>query len=618
MCGIAGAISLEKGRPVPEGLVQRMSARLRHRGPDAQGFVDLGDAAFGFTRLSIVDSLGGDQPFLSEDGSLLSLCNGEIFNHATLRHDLNARGHTFATSSDCEVIVHLFEDEKERCVRRLNGQFAFAVYDLRNRTLFAARDQFGICPLFYTTSDGLFLFASEIKALLEHRKVARQIDPVALDQVFSFPGPVSPRTLFKGIQSLENGHYLQLKSDGSHRAYEYWDLEFPESTVGTDEQECIAELDARLKTAVQLRLQGDYPVGLYLSGGLDSALIASELTGAHQAAPPSFSVVFPDAKLSERTFQRQVAAAAGLLHHETEFFDDAIPSRLRTVIYHCECPIKETHNAAAMQLSETVHQAGTKAVLTGQGADEIFGGYAGYKFDSFRASRRSLQAASPIERQIRRHLWGDEGFLYERSFEHFLGNRRRLYSSALNHELGAWGCLAHPPVNPRKLENLDLFQKRSYIDYKLRLCNHLLADHADRMTMANSVEARHPFLDPDFVAYAARLPSDLKLRGYEEKYILKKLGAGRVPPAIAAREKFGFAAPGGQVLVRQEIPEINDLLAPEAIRRTGFFNPDAVSSLHQQYRNPNFCLTPPFDEDLLMPVLTLQLLASLFDLEAIN
>jgi asparagine synthase (glutamine-hydrolysing) len=617
MCGITGILDMAGRGRVDQQVLSCMLNALAHRGPDDNGTYFGANLGLGFTRLSIVDLQGGHQPMTNEDDTIVAVCNGEIYNYRELRTELTGKGHKFKTRSDSEVVLHLYEEYGMAFVEHLNGQFSFVLYDEKTQILFAARDHFGIVPLFYAIVDGLLVFGSEIKAILCHPLVPRDVDLFALDQVFSLTGTVSPRTMFKHVKSLPGGHYFQAGSTGM-RIRQYWDLIYPQEkdVVYTgNELYYIEQLDQLLTEAVARRMQGDVPVGAYISGGLDSALIAAKIVAlTPHDEHDSFSVAVADASLSEAKYQHLVVNALNLRHHEYRFTDLDIGPRLSRVIYHCECPIKELYDTAAFALSGLVREHNIKVILGGQGADELFGGYIGYRFDAFQDKRTFPSEMGEMEAKIRRCLWGDHTFLYEKNQDAFLQLKACLYSEVVREELGELGCLAEPVIDQERIRGLHPVHRRSYVDFKLRLSDHLLADHGDRMSFANSVEARYPFLDQEFVTFVTTVPPSLKLNGYEEKYALKRLGERYVPREIVAREKFGFAVPGSQVLLRWNAQYIHELLSPERIAREGYFDPQVVSALLQRYQQPNFRLNVPFDDDLLATIITFGLLLEAFDL----
>lgn len=621
MCGIAGYFDLQGRGRIERETLAAMTSVLIHRGPDSDGYHVEPDLGLGFRRLRIVDLTTGDQPLYNEDGSLVLICNGEIFNEPELRRELQGKGHVFRSRSDVEVLLHLYEEHGVGLLDRLNGQFAFALYDERRRRLFLARDHFGVNPLYFTVVDGLLLFASEIKALLRHPAVPRRIDLVGLDQILSLPGPVSPRTLFEGIESLKSGHFL-LAEDGRTTLREYWDLDYPEDAdggAGASEERSLEAVAEALRTSVRRRLRADVPVGVFLSGGLDSSLIAAlAVEAAPEAAGRSFSIAFGDAEIDESRFQRLMARRLGTRHHEIRIDEEAVAARLRDMVYHCECPVKETYNTCALALAESVRAAGVTVVLAGEGSDELFGGYPGYRFDVFgRGDRPVDELEEALEEELRERVWGDRRIFYEKDQVPFREVKKALYAPRVRERFRQVDCLGHPLVERARLRNRHPLHQRSYLDFKLRLADHLLSEHGDRMVMAHSVEARYPFLDVELVEVARLMPPGLKVKGFVEKYPVKRMAETILPQSIIDREKFGFRAPVSARLLQNGCEWVHDLLSPDLIRRQGVFDPNLVESLCRTYSTPGFRLHPHLETDLLLVVLTFNLLCELFALPAI-
>lgn len=614
MCGICGFIQFDKQALDEQDrtIIENMNKRLIHRGPDAQDVALFGNVALGFSRLSIIGLSNGMQPVWNEDETVVLICNGEIFNYIELRKLLVSRGHRFRTDSDIEVIIHLYEDHAMDFLNMLNGQFAFALYDRKRQQLFCARDQMGIIPFFYTFAGNTFIFASEIKSILQHPLAPKEVDRVGLDQVFTFAGLISPRTMFRDINSLENGYYLMVDRKGGIEKKEYWDLIFPEEEAQTDgkpEDFYVDRLEELLEDSISLRLRSDVPSGLYLSGGLDSSMIAMKVSqlipGCQKEA---FSIDFVDSGLSESRYQKLIAAGSNSKLNQKLFFPDDIIKRLRLSIYHSECPIKETYNTASLSLSESVRASGIKVILSGEGADELFAGYVGYRFDKMRAMNLVQNQSDPKEEALRERLWGDPSFFYERNFLDFGNVKRQLYSHDMNTVFEDFDCLNHAVINKQRIEKRDILNKRAYIDYKIRLVDHLVSDHGDRMALANSVEVRYPFLDKNLIEFSTTIPSSLKLKGFTEKYILKKMASRFVPKPVAEREKFHFIAPGSPYLLRQNIDYINDILSYDLIKKQGYFNPDQVEHLKKTYCEDGFTINAPFENDLLITVITFGIL----------
>jgi asparagine synthase (glutamine-hydrolysing) len=620
MCGIAGVYDLRGDNRIQKETVIRMIEKIKHRGPDGTDtYIDY-NIALGFVRLGLIDLDNGMQPIVNEDGNIILICNGEIYNYKELRYTMEQRGHRFRTHTDVEVILHLYEEYETEFLNQLNGQFAFAIYDKKKKKLFCARDQVGITPFFYTIIDGLFIFASEIKAILEHERVERKVDLVAMDQMFTFPGIVAPRTMFKNINSLEHGHYLLISNERVNNV-EYWDLEYPSQEIGFESKDIpgyVDELEEILKKSIKARLHADVPVGFYLSGGLDSSLIAYYADKYIEGEKNSFSINFPDKRISEAESQILMVNQIGSAHTESMITPKSVAKLLPKAIYHSETPLKETYNTASYVLSESVHKKNMKAVLTGEGADELFGGYVGYKFDKIRGKYKK-EILSEEERRLRYSIWGDENFFYERNFTDSLELKRHLYSGRLLEEFNEFNCLNHQIVSAKKLQNVHITNKRSYIDFKLRLPEHLLADHGDRMCYANSIEARYPFLDLNVIKFASQMPPELKLHNLKEKYILKELAKNKLPNKIINRPKFAFVAQGTPELLQlreKESEYIYDILSYDRLKRMGFFNPDYILQLVHQYEQPGYRLNLPFESDLLIIVITFALFLEEFHIQS--
>ncbi|KEQ21808.1 asparagine synthase (glutamine-hydrolyzing) [Paenibacillus tyrfis] len=606
MCGISGIFDMRDVGRINKNIITDMIGKLNHRGPDGADFYQDEQVSLGFARLSIIDLETGMQPIYNEDKSKVLICNGEIFNYLELRQGLIRRGHVFSTNSDVEVIIHLYEEYGKDFIHQLNGQFAFVIYDKNKKSLFCARDHLGIAPFFYTVEEGFFIFASEIKAILEHPIVKRKIDLVGLDQILTFPGVIAPRTFFENIWSLENGHFIEIK-DSRLRKVEYWDLIYPkigEIEYIQSEDYYIGKLDDLLTKSVEYRLMSDVPLAFYVSGGLDSSIIASKINTINPAIKHSFSIAFTDKSISESNYQQMMAKHIQSKHTEALFSPTDISTRLFQAIRHSESALKETYNTASLVLSEAVKKNRIKVVLSGEGADELFAGYVGYRFDRMR-NQSNTTSDSHEENRLRSCLWGDESFIYEKQYHKFEAIKRELYSQEINEMYDEINCLNHPVINKERIRNVDLVHKRSYVDYKLRLPEHLLADHGDRMCFANSVEGRYPFLDKNIVDFVRFIPPNLKLKMFEEKYILKQIAKKGVPNEIIKRPKYTFVAPGSPDLLRQDVAFIHDLLSYDTIKKQGIFNPDTIEKLKKQYLQPDFKLNLPYDIDMLIVPLTL-------------
>jgi len=437
-----------------------------------------------------------------------------------------------------------------------------------------------------------------------------------LDQVLTFAGLISPRTMFKNIHSLENGHFLLVDEDGTMVNHEYWDLVYPEGEVrlnGKPESAYIDELEGLFESSIRLRLRSDVPTGLYLSGGLDSSMIAMKIEQIQPGeCKESFCIDFLESQYSESKYQKLVAKQCNSALNQMTFFYSDICQRLAQAIYHCECPIKETYNTASLMLSQAVRSKGIKVIQSGEGADEFFAGYVGYRFDRMRKLNPVPNGSPEPEQVLRNSIWGDPDFFYEKNYLEFDKVKQALYSAEMNSHYEDINCLNHSLINKDRVRNRDVVNQRAYIDYKIRLVDHLVSDHGDRMALANSVEVRYPFLDKELVEFSTRIPTSLKLNDFTEKYILRKMADRFVPRTVIEREKFHFIAPGSAYLLQRNIEYIGDILSYERIKKQGFFNPDQVERLRKQYAQPGFSINAPYEDDLLIIVITFGILLDTF------
>jgi asparagine synthase (glutamine-hydrolysing) len=612
MCGIVGIISQDRTE-IKHDVIDRMLATLIHRGPDFTAAEYRSEFAMGVRRLSIVDVVHGKQPVWSEDGRVVAVLNGEIFNHHALRAQLETQGYVFRTQNDAELIPALYRQYGLDFVDYINGQFAIALYDLNEHTFHAWRDPIGICPFFYAMPRlGVFVFASEIKGIFAFPGFGARLDPVGLDQIITFPGPVSPTTLFVGVFSLPAGCRVSFALGNAPKVQRYWRMTFEEKNEGQSEDEWAEQLSDLLEDAVKLRAPDELPTALYLSGGLDSSLVGSFMRPKKGEIIQTFSVDFDDKLISERPYQLMIADFLGSKNHSLLLDPRGICDRLERVVLHSETPLRETFNAASLALSEMASSQGFKVALAGQGADELFAGYVGYRFDA--RLRNSAPAVVAPEAEINRRLWGDPNFIYERRHNRFDGVRRAIYSPHLNDSFDNFNSSTMTSFAPELPPNVSVLQRRSAIDLTLRLANHLLAGHGDRMAMANSVEVRYPFLDLRVVRLAQQLPDSLKLNGMREKHIVKRVGRSRLPKRIVEREKFAFTASGSPALLRLEDERIEYYLSEEKLKRDNVFNILEVARLAKLYRAEGYRINIPFETDLLITVITYGMLSETFDI----
>ncbi len=610
MCGICGIYNLNNKKKIEGSIVDKMLLAIRHRGPDGSQSLVLDEAALGFNRLSFLDLEGGMQPIQNEDKTVSMICNGEIYNYPELREELISKGHVFRTKTDVEVVLHLYEELGLDFAKRLNGQFAVAIYDQHNKQLLLARDQIGICPLFYTVSDGRVLFASEIKAILEYPGVNRKLNLKAVDQLMNFPGIVSPVTFFDGIYSLEGGHMLQILPEKEIRNIEYWDLVYPVETEDKGEAYYVERLRELLKSAISRRLIADVPIGFYISGGLDSSVVACFIGKYLLNSYYSFSAEIGEGELDESRFQKIVKDCVKSEHYSTKVTEKEIWENLPHVIYHAEAAVKESYDVAAYMLSDLVSTSPAKAVLTGQGSDEFFCGYVGYMVDLFRNMQKGTMTKEECE--VNERLWGDPYFRFERNHPEIRRIHEQVYSRNVRSEIERFSAFGASPINVDKVRGLSSQKRRSYIDYKLRLSDHLLGEHGDRMFFSHSVEGRHPFLDMELISFIATMPDKYKLKGVNEKYILKKAGEGIVPDEILKRKKFPFQAPGMSSMIKEasKIPYLEESM----IKKYDVFDVDYVNHLKKVYQQENFKLMGAYEIDYLLIVMTVTMLCERYAL----
>lgn len=610
MCGICGVVNLD-GRPGDAELLRRMTAQLRHRGPDEVGFYADSRAALGHARLSILDISGGQQPMHEGRKSLWITFNGEIFNYIELREELIKKGHTFRTRSDTEVILRLYLEEGENCVQRLNGQWAFAIWDVAKQKLFLSRDRVGVRPLFYTQTHDRFLFASEIKALLACPEVERELDIKALDQVFTFWVTLAQRTAFRNIWQLPPGHSMVVEN-GQVRVSEYWRLDYPpqEELRAGDEERLAEELLSLLVDATRVRLRSDVPVGTYLSGGLDSSLITALTRTLAGERLRSFGISFEDAEFDESRYQKEASEFLNVEHTDVHCSYADIAEVFPDVIRHAEQPILRTAPAPLYVLSKVVRDSGFKVVLTGEGADEIFGGYDIFKEAKIRRFwgrypgskhrphllkrlypyMKDIQAQPEAYRQRFFRVGAED--MASPFFSHLprweLTSKLKIFfSDAVMAELRESDTLSEmEQALPQCFSQWDTFCQAQYFEAKYLLPSYILSSQGDRMAMAHSVEGRYPFLDHRVVEFASRLHPSLKMSVLNEKYLLKRIAKDRLPASIVRRSKQPYRAPDGRsFLGNGRAPYVDDLLSPETIRSYGIFQPESVSALMSKFRS---------------------------------
>jgi asparagine synthase (glutamine-hydrolysing) len=600
MCGISGVIYRDRQRAVHLQELQAMCATLVHRGPDDAGYMVQGNVGLGMRRLQVIDLVTGHQPLSNEDGRVWVVFNGEIYNYLELRKVLEQKGHTFATQTDTETIVHAYEEYGEACVTKFNGMFAFAIWDDVRRTLLLARDRLGVKPLYYFLNERCLVFASEPKALLQHGEVPRALDLEALDSFLTFEYIPAPGSMFRGIRKLPPAHVLVLQ-EGQVRIQPYWEL--PCKTVTAPEEELAEALYDLLQDAVRLRLVSDVPLGAWLSGGVDSSTIVcmmSEITGR---PVQTFCIGFEEDSYNETPYARLVARHFGTEHHE-RILRPHVVRLVEDLIGYLDEPLADVSIFPTYMVSQLARQHVT-VVLTGDGGDELFAGYEWYLADKLARYYGQLPAAvrdywlphilqriPPGERKkglinkLKRFV---EGAMLPAALQHFRWQiflseaaKQRLYSPELRH------ALAHHDPYAQHLASLStavlaepLWQQQ-FADINTYLADDILVK-VDRMSMAHSLEARTPYLDYRVVEFAATLPSALRLRGLHTKYLLKRCMAAKLPRAILSRRKEGFSIPMKHWLRRELRPLMQEVLSPARLRHDGLFDAAYVAQLQAEH-----------------------------------
>lgn len=607
MCGIAGIVNLSNdARPVHEGELRAMNRQLRHRGPDEDGVYLDAPVGLAHSRLSIIDLATGQQPMSSADGQLVLVFNGEIFNFIELREQLEQRGCSFRTNSDTEVILQLYREKGEDMVHDLNGQFAFALWDRRKQSLLLARDRAGICPLFYARDAGRLYFSSEIKAIVPLLSSSPQLSLTALDQLFTFWSPVSPNTVFEGINEVRPGELIILR-EGCLEFRRYWDWTYPEHPdqylVGTEE-ELAGRLQDLLVDATRLRLRSDVPVAAYLSGGLDSSILATLMQQQVRAPLHTFSIGFQDSTLDEGDWQQLMVQHLQSRHQQLDCRYEDLAPRLMDSLWHTETPVLRLASLPMGMLSGLVRAKGFKVVLTGEGADEVFGGYDIFKEAKVRQfwARRPGSRTRPL---LLKRLYpyldlpknGEAAYLKaffgagikDRELPHFshlprwnsTARAKQFFSSATRAALSDASAVDAQVVGlPTSLARMHPFNRSQYLEATTLMPGYLLSSQGDRMLAMHSVEGRYPFLDHRVIEFANRLHPNLKMKVLNEKYLLKRAMGGRLPPQILRRHKQPYRAPDARALESRHLSStLTGLLGEDALGVTGFFDPGKVAML---------------------------------------
>ncbi|WP_440224156.1 asparagine synthase (glutamine-hydrolyzing) [Dokdonella sp. MW10] len=613
MCGIAGFLGHGDGTMPPRMLLERMIGTLRHRGPDGFGYHEGDGIGLAHARLSIIDLATGDQPIHNPDRAVWTVFNGEIFNYVELRETLVAQGHVFYTQSDTEVIVHLYDRYGDAFVDHLNGQFAIALWDARARRLVLARDRTGIRPLFHARARGRTWFASEPRALHAVLPECAELDPRGVAQALSYWACVDPDTVYRGVRSLPPGHVLAIEHDGRETLRRYWDWTFPahgDTTPYASAEQAAGALRELLVDAVRLQLRADVPVGAYLSGGLDSSGLVAIIRRFTDAPVRTFSVAFDDAEFDESAQQQAMVRHLGTDHSTLRVSSRDIGTVFPDFVRHAGSPVLRTAGAPLMLLAGMVREQGYKVVLTGEGADEVFGGY-----DLFKEAKvRRFWARQP-ESRFRPLLLGRlYGYLARSPVQHaafaqsFFGQGMQHAGSPVFAHVPRWTTsqralqflsadwreavsgfdpVAHYEATlPDAISTWSPIARDQYVEAKTLLAGYLLAAQGDRVAMAASIEGRVPYLDHRLVEFASRLPPQWKIHGLTEKYLLRKALADLLPPEIATRTKQPYRAPDSASFFVGGAPldYVAEQFSPARLRDAGCFDPTAAARLFDKCR----------------------------------
>ena len=604
MCGIAGIYNLKNGDSLSSDELDRMAQMLVHRGPDGSGFYKDDHIGLAHTRLSIIDLQTGNQPIYNEDKTVYVVFNGEIFNYLELRQELMRKSHQFYTHSDTEVLVHLYEEYGESFVRYLNGQFAIALWDVKKQKLLLARDRVGIAPLYYSEYKGRLYFASELKAIAKIRSEPIQLNPNSLDQLLTFWSPVSPGTIVNGVEEVSPGYIVSIEQ-GRINKQQYWDWSFPttnEYRSGSADQ-LADELHDLLIDATKIRLRSDVPVGAYLSGGLDSSGLVALLHHYGDASLRTFSLTFDERKLDESNYQNDLVQHLNTDHSSVLCTKDDIGEQFEKGIWHAEQPILRTAPIPMMILSKHVRDSGYKVVLTGEGADEVFGGYDIFKeakIRQFWAKKKESLIRPLLLKRLYPYLdiSTSQTLTYLKNFFGVgIDNPEQPYFSHLPRwdttsrikafysdefaEMVIKDSIAEIEHSfPDEIIKWHPFNRSQYIEAKSLMAGYLLCSQGDRMLMANSVEGRFPYLDHRVIEFANTLHPNLKMHVLNEKYLLKKSIGKYLPEKIVKRYKQPYRAPDiPSFFSGKQNDKVEYLLSNKKLKEYGYFSAGKVERL---------------------------------------
>lgn len=606
MCGIAGIYNYKS--PIEhsnEINVKRMLSVIDHRGPDESGVYINTNIGLGSVRLSIIDLASGQQPMPDISKRYWIVYNGELFNYKELKVDLEKKGIKFNTNSDTEVVIQMYATYGVDCLKQFNGQFAFCIWDKIKDELFIARDRVGIRPLFYWYEKQMFAFCSEIKGLLTLDQIQRKINPDGLSQIFTFWSALSPTTPFENIFELQPGHFM-LVNKHEKKINRYWSLEFqPEQSKQNFKiADCTDELFDLLNDAVKIRLRADVPVGAYLSGGLDSSLTTALISKINPNNLNTFSISFDEESYDETKYQHEVSQYLNTNHSSFFCTSDDILENFSKTIWHTEYPILRTSPTPMYLLSKKVHENNIKVVITGEGADEILGGYNIFKEAKVRrfwanqpdskTRPKLLSKLYPYLPQLKdssdfslKMFFGykltdtDNPFYSHLLRWHNTSRLKSFFNNDFSESIQSKDHLTEiQELLPKNYNDWSLLSKSQYLETSIFMSEYLLSSQGDRMAMANSVEGRYPFLDYRVIEYCSGLPDNFKLNGLNEKYILKRLSSGRIPDTITKRSKQAYRAPiSNSFFSSNGIKFITELLSENSIKNNGIFDSNKVRAL---------------------------------------
>ncbi len=605
MCGIAGIIDYSGGHDrVPA--VTTMLRSISYRGPDESGIYRSACATIGNVRLSFIDITTGQQPLTDATGRYWIVYNGEVFNYPELREELVAAGVRLRSQSDTEVLVNLYALHGERCLDLLNGEFAFAIWDKSEEKLFMARDRVGVRPLFYTINNGVLYFGSEIKAIFANREIVREFDPESLTQIYTFWTTITPSTAFRGISELSPGHHLTFSRKGPSLK-QYWQLSFSRRTPDITVEEAMGKFHELFTNAVKVRLRAEVEVAAYLSGGIDSSATVAYMNEIRQKPATTFSIGFEERQFDESSYQQEAVRHLGTRHKAVSCNSEEIAEIFPRVVWHTETPLTRTAPAPMYLLSRLVRENGFKVVVTGEGSDEILAGYDIFRETIIRHFWAS-QPGSSLRPTLLKRIYPDIPHLRNASpgiLKMFFGYRleetdnpfyshllrwnnsnhiRKHFSAALREPAGGYDPLAELTGKlPENFMQWSPLARAQWLETTLFMSGYLVSSQGDRMLMANSVEGRFPFLDHNVIEYCSALPDRLKLNGLNEKYLLKRVVAGRIPESIAKRPKQPYRAPIKSVFMEQKRPGyVDEMLSKAMTEKAGIFNHESVTALTEK------------------------------------